>query len=46
MLEQDGFVISGKTLQECEAKDIGFSYKLSELELISSNIISGMATKI
>ena len=40
MLEQDGFVISGKTLQECEAKDIGFSYKLSELELISSNIIS------
>ena len=40
MLEQDGFVVSGKTLEECEAKDIGFSYKLSELELISSNIIS------
>ncbi len=27
MLEQDGFVVSGETLQECEEKDIRFSYK-------------------
>ncbi len=40
MLEQDGFIVSGTTFQECEAKDIGFSYKLLESELISSNIIS------
>lgn len=27
MLEQDGFVVSGETFQECEEKDIAFSYK-------------------
>lgn len=28
VLEQDGFVVSGKTLQECDEKDSGFSYKV------------------
>jgi radical SAM protein with 4Fe4S-binding SPASM domain len=30
MLEQDGFIVSGKTSQECDKKDIRFSYKTSE----------------
>lgn len=32
MLEQDGFIVSGQTLQECNDKDTSFSYKLSEPE--------------
>ena len=28
MLEQEGFIVSGETLQECEKKDIRFSYKI------------------
>jgi radical SAM protein with 4Fe4S-binding SPASM domain len=32
MLERDGFIVSGETLQECEEKDTGFSYKTLELE--------------
>lgn len=28
MLEQDGFIVSGETLQECEEKDTRFSYKV------------------
>lgn len=31
-LEQDGFVVSGETLQECNEKDTRFSYKTVELE--------------
>ncbi len=27
MLEKDGFIVSGKTIQECNDKDIRFSYK-------------------
>ena len=30
MLEQDGFIVSGKTLQKCNEKDTRFSYKTSE----------------
>lgn len=33
MLEQDGFVVSGETMQECEKKDIKFSYKIIEPEI-------------
>jgi len=32
MLEQDGFIVSGETLQECNKKDIPFSYKALEPE--------------
>jgi sulfatase maturation enzyme AslB (radical SAM superfamily) len=34
MLEQDGFIVSGETLQECEEKDTRFSYKILESEII------------
>ncbi len=34
MLERDGFIVSGKTLQECEEKDTRFSYKILEPEII------------
>lgn len=34
MLEQDGFIVSGETIQECYEKDIRFSYKTSEPEII------------
>lgn len=27
LLELDGFIVSGETLQECNKKDVGFSYK-------------------
>jgi radical SAM protein with 4Fe4S-binding SPASM domain len=30
MLEQDGFIVSGKTPRECDEKDTGFSYKTLE----------------
>lgn len=33
MLEQDGFVVSGKTSQECDEKDTRFSYKILEPEI-------------
>ncbi len=35
MLERDGFVVSGETLQECEDKDTRFSYKTLEPETIN-----------
>ena len=37
MLEQDGFIVSGETLQECEGKDIRFSYNTLEPEIIKVN---------
>ncbi|ECA1252908.1 radical SAM protein [Salmonella enterica subsp. enterica serovar Chailey] len=37
MLVRDGFIISGETLQECEEKDIKFSYKNLESEAIRRN---------
>ena len=30
MLERDGFIVSGETLQECDEKDTRFSYKILE----------------
>jgi len=40
MLERDGFIVSGNTLQECEEKDKRFSYKTlksTEINDISAN---------
>lgn len=37
MLEQDGFVVSGETIQECEKKDTKFSYKIIEPEIIKKD---------
>jgi len=33
MLESDGFIVSGKTLEECNKKDTRFSYKIIEPEI-------------
>ena len=33
MLEQDGFIVSGETLQECDKKDTRFSYKTLDPEI-------------
>lgn len=40
MLEADGFVVSGETLQECEEKDRRFSYTNIRKKDFSSTIIS------
>ena len=37
ILEQDGFIVSGKTLQECNEKDTRFSYKIVEPEIIKKD---------
>jgi radical SAM protein with 4Fe4S-binding SPASM domain len=37
MLECDGFIVSGETLQECEDKDTRFSYKILEPEIIKKD---------
>ncbi|MFH1893802.1 MAG: radical SAM protein [Candidatus Zixiibacteriota bacterium] len=37
ILEQDGFIVSGKTIHECEEKDTRFSYKKSEPEMARTN---------
>jgi radical SAM protein with 4Fe4S-binding SPASM domain len=37
MLERDGFIVSGATLQECDKKDTGFSYKILEPEIIKKD---------
>jgi len=37
MLEQDGFIVSGETMQECEKKDTKFSYKILEPEIIKKD---------
>lgn len=37
MLEQAGFIVSGKTLQECEEKDMRFSYKSLETPIIGKD---------
>ncbi|TSC54034.1 MAG: Radical SAM domain protein [Parcubacteria group bacterium LiPW_30] len=36
-LERDGFIVSGKTLQECDKKDKRFSYKTAEPESIKKD---------
>lgn len=40
MLEQDGFIVSGETLQECNEKDTRFSYKILEPEITNKNFSS------
>ncbi|MBF0760157.1 radical SAM protein [Dysgonomonas mossii] len=40
MLEQDGFVVSGKTFEECEEKDTQFSYKMLDDETINEDSLS------
>lgn len=42
MLEQDGFIVSGETMQECNEKDIRFSYKTSEPETIKKDSSSAI----
>ncbi len=37
MLEQNGFIVSGETMQECEKKDTKFSYKILEPEIIKND---------
>ncbi len=37
MLEQDGFIVSGETMQECDEKDTKFSYKILEPEITRKN---------
>lgn len=37
MLERDGFIVSGETLQECEEKDTKFSYKVLEPDIIDKD---------
>lgn len=37
MLARDGFIVSGKTLQECNEKDIRFSYKTLEPDIIKKD---------
>lgn len=39
MLEQDGFVVSGKTMQECNDKDIRFSYKKTNIGIVKKEIL-------
>jgi len=40
MLERDGFIVSGETMQECNEKDTRFSYNSLESETRQSNISS------
>ena len=37
MLERDGFIVSGETMQECDEKDMRFSYKILEPEIIKKD---------
>ncbi len=37
MLEQSGFIVSGKTIKECNEKDPGFSYKTLKPEVKKDN---------
>ena len=37
MLEQDGFIVSGETMLECDEKDTRFSYKILEPEIIKKD---------
>ncbi|NVN96014.1 MAG: radical SAM protein [Bacteroidetes bacterium] len=40
LLERDGFIVSGETLQECNEKDTRFSYKIVEPEIIKKEFTS------
>jgi molybdenum cofactor biosynthesis enzyme MoaA len=37
MLERDGFIVSGETMQECDEKDTTFSYKILKPEIIKKD---------
>lgn len=37
ILERDGFIVSGKTLKECDQKDIKFSYKTLEFNSVKND---------
>ena len=37
MLEQEGFVVSGTSIEECEQKDVRFSYKMKNKEISDDN---------
>lgn len=37
-LELDGFIVSGETIQECDEKDVRFSYKISVPEIVKKDI--------
>lgn len=37
ILERDGFIVSGETSEKCKEKDIRFSYKTSEPEIIKKD---------
>lgn len=37
ILEREGFIVSGETLQECDEKDTKFSYKILEPEITRKN---------
>ncbi len=39
-LEQDGFVVSGETSQECDEKDTRFSYRILEPQIIKKDFSS------
>ncbi|MDR2148357.1 MAG: radical SAM protein [Tannerella sp.] len=39
MLEQEGFIVSGKTFLECEEKDKRFSYKILESKITNKDVI-------
>lgn len=42
ILERDGFIVSGETQQECEAKDIRFSYKTLEPVIVTKEFFSNI----
>jgi len=42
VLEQDGFLVSGNTIQECIDKDTGFSYKHLNLRSVGKNNTSSI----
>jgi radical SAM protein with 4Fe4S-binding SPASM domain len=43
MLERDGFIVSGRTIQECHEKDTRFSYKTLSSEKTKKNFSSTIA---
>jgi len=45
MLEQAGFIVSGKTFQECNDNDTRFSYKIFEPEIIKNGFSSLIHTE-
>jgi radical SAM protein with 4Fe4S-binding SPASM domain len=42
-LEQEGFIISGKTIEECEMNDTRFSYKTFNPDIKNNNIFSSVS---